>query len=166
MNFYMTPRFSFTLLILFCIFTVCSCVGMKSEQMAKSEKLQVAELLKQINENPDLLHYDYTPAVYKLIGIGRPALRFGVLELLLSKDRDTRMHAQRVLEGVTLAEMGFERGYGWPNGENGQEKNKEWQQLWESNGAYSFDAPEEVRQAAYDKWQQWLLETDKTNSIR
>src|SRR5215210_2755978 len=72
----------------------------------------VQALYARLNDDPDLLHADYTPAVHKLIRVGRPALPRAV-DLMLTGDEDTRMRAQRVLEGVTSVEHGFVFGQGW-----------------------------------------------------
>ena len=117
-------------------------------------KVQVEDLLKRINENPDLLHRDSTPAVKELIRLGLPSLRYGLLELLLSNDPETRLRAERVLTGVTMAEMGFLLGVGWSK----PEQEMKWRRLWKSNGAYDWESSPVSRRSSYAKWQQWVRE--------
>jgi hypothetical protein len=151
--------------ILIYVMALCSCVGarQRGENATLKEqalKAQVADLVKHINDEPNLLHADITPAVENLIKIGRPALRYGTLELLNSDDLDTRMRAWQVVEGVTTAEMGFVVGEGWPKREDTLQQDEKWRQLWRANGSYKWDAPKEARDAAYQKWLQWLNRTD------
>lgn len=94
------------------------------------------ELYARLNDDPDLLHADYTPSVHDLIRAGRPALP-RALDLMQSDDRATRVRAQRVLEGVTLREYGFVQGEGWkpPDGE------AEWRWFWARLGDLRYDGP-------------------------
>jgi HEAT repeat protein len=91
-----------------------------------------------INDSPDMLHADLTPAVYTLAEIGLPAIP-DVLNLLNSDDRFTRMHAQRALERITRA----------------RRTQSDWQALWEQNGAYNFDAPADQRARSIEAWRRW-----------
>jgi hypothetical protein len=146
--------------VLMSVVALCFCAA--QTQKGKDYVLEetVRNLVRQINENPDLLHADWTTAVLKLIRIGRPALKYGALDLLLSDDELTRLRSWRVVEGVTMAEMGFVLGQGWPKGENAQIRDEKWRQLWRSNGSYDADAPKEAREAAYQKWVSWLHKTE------
>ena len=47
---------------------------------------RIQGLLSRLDENPDPLHADYTPAVWELIEIGEPAIE-PTLPYLLSEDR-------------------------------------------------------------------------------
>src|SRR5262245_22186347 len=88
-------------------------VGIVIEGAAKATPHEIRELLKTLNENPNRGSFsEYTPSVMKLIKIGRPAIR-ETLELMLSDDRETRIHAYTVIEGITLVEHGFRFGQGW-----------------------------------------------------
>ncbi len=93
-----------------------------------------------INDSPDMLHADRTPAVDTLAEIGLPAIP-DVLNLLNSDDRFTRMHAQRALERITLANR----------------SRADWQALWEQNGAYNFDAPADQRAHSIEAWRRWYI---------
>lgn len=124
---------------------------------ANDLQAQIRGLLKRINKDPDKLHSDYTQAVNDLIKIGAPALKHGVLELLVSDDINTRMRAQRVLEGITMAEMGFVAGHGWQGGN----REGEWSRLWEANGSYDWHFAKQLRHASYQKWVQWVQQSKK-----
>lgn len=111
----------------------------------------IPSLLAQIDEEPDKLHSDSTPAVEALIEIGEPALA-PVLELMLSPNRETRMRAQKVLEGVTLRLHGFRPGHGWDD----RSHEDDWRRFWKSLGGLDWDAPEAERAATVARWREWL----------
>lgn len=67
---------------------------------------RVKSLISRINDNPDKLHIDLTPAVGQPRRIGKPAL-LPCLELMLTDDVYTRLRAQRVIEGVVMIQHGF-----------------------------------------------------------
>jgi hypothetical protein len=113
---------------------------------------EVHELLKHVNDDPYLpLHSEYTRAVIKLSEIGMPALRFGVLELLVSNDPVTRMRAENVLVAVTMTKLGWKQG-GWPN----QELEARWKELLVLNGDYNWRGTRGSRLASYRKWKMWV----------
>ena len=72
--------------------------------------------IRALDDDPDELHSDMTPAVSALAGIGEPALP-ALLEPLAAPDALTRLHAQRALEGVIYQRHGFRAGQGFPPGE-------------------------------------------------
>jgi hypothetical protein len=113
---------------------------------------EISSLLRRINDDPDKLHGDSTPAVERLIDLGEPALA-PVLELMLASDSDTRLRAQRVLEGVTMASQGFRRGQGWLETE-GEER---WRRFWASLGNLDWRAPAERRAEAVARWHAYLV---------
>jgi hypothetical protein len=117
----------------------------------KNQQELIDLLIRSINDKPDKLHGDYTPSVHQLIEIGAPALK-QVLELMLSDVEDTRLRAQRVIEGITMAMYGFRMGHGWQN-EQGPEQ---WQMFWNSLGELNYDTPIEDRSKSLRKWKQWL----------
>jgi hypothetical protein len=96
--------------------------------------------LRTLNDAPDPLHADRTPAVQCLIGIGEPALP-PLVELLESDDGDTRMHAERAIQGITRRRMGFD-GFVWPVGAM-----ERWLQWWSAVGFDSAAAAAQRAQA-------------------
>jgi HEAT repeat protein len=94
--------------------------------------------LATINDAPDILHADLTPAVYTLAEIGPSAIP-EILPLLAAEDRFTRMHAQRALERITATNR----------------SHLDSQALWAQNDAYHFDAPADQRAQSLAAWQRW-----------
>jgi hypothetical protein len=124
-----------------------------SQKGAASMQQEIDSLIASINDDPDKLHSDYTPAAHRLIELGEPALA-PALDLMLSDDRITRMRAQRVIEGVTMRLHGFQFGQGWKD--NNDEL--EWRRLWQSLGDLDFDAPVESRTESVELWRRWLAD--------
>ncbi|WP_106408398.1 hypothetical protein [Thauera propionica] len=113
--------------------------------------VRVAELLKRIDEAPDELHVDHTPAANELVTIGRPALP-GLLNLMASSKAETRLHAQRVFEGILMAEMGFVPGRGFST-TDGEDR---FRALWAAQGSYDWNADEDARERSLAAWRAWL----------
>jgi hypothetical protein len=111
----------------------------------------LAALLARIDDDPDPLHLDSTPAATALAAAGRPALP-GLLALMAAPQPHTRMRAQRAFEGVLLRELGFVPGQGFATRE-GEQRLRD---LWAAHGGYAWDAPEPVRASAIAAWQAWL----------
>lgn len=116
-------------------------------------------LISAINDDPDILHNDYTPSVLKLAACGLQALS-AILPLLKSDDRMERLRAQRVLEGVINRRYGWVSGQGFPPQSDGEEKVNA---LMADNGSYQFDAPLKTRLAAVNKWKRWLTQNRDQN---
>jgi hypothetical protein len=114
------------------------------------------KLVNSIDENPDPLHSDYTPSVYQLIEKGLPSVSH-VLILMRSESQDTRMRAQRVLEGVTMKRYGFVFGKGWAQ-VDGEEK---WRRFWKELGNMQWNDPLENRNKSITLWNHWLLGATK-----
>lgn len=89
----------------------------------------IAELVANINEDPDLDNAEFTPAVDRLIDIGRPALP-SCCELLLTGDEITRIRARRVIQDITLEMHGFRPGRGWRVGADFEK----WDEFWKAMG--------------------------------
>jgi hypothetical protein len=122
---------------------------------------RIKTLLAHINDEPDKLHADYTPAVHELIKVGEPALTL-TLELMLADGLDTRLRAQRVLEGVTLVQHGFVLGQGWK--EDGGEKR--FRKFWSELGDLAYDSSPEKRAASVTLWKKWLAGRAKSLSSK
>src|SRR5215472_1570923 len=86
----------------------------------KNVSEDIQQLVRVINEDPDELHGDFTPAVLKLMTKGLPAA-IAVLPLLNSPDSSTRARAYRVLEGVIKIRNGWVPGQGYKDRE-GQDR--------------------------------------------
>jgi hypothetical protein len=111
---------------------------------------EIERLVASLNDHPDLLHGDRTPAVEALVRHGVDALPH-VLPLLEDGDEPTRMRAQRVLEGVTQAWV-RERNPARPLTQGAA---REWQRLWAENGSYDWRAPAGKRAEAVRLWRDW-----------
>lgn len=111
----------------------------------------IAALLARIDDDPDPLHLDSTPAATALAAAGRPALP-GLLALLAAPQPHTRLRAQRAFEGVLMRELGFVPGQGFATPEGEQRLRA----LWAAQGGYAWDAPEPARARAIAAWQAWL----------
>lgn len=114
---------------------------------------RIASLIESIDDDWDVLHSDYTPAVRRLIKIGPPAIE-PLLELMLVDNSFTRTHAQRALAGIVKTMLGYEYGKGWPEGI--REGNERFLRLWRALGDLHEDAPSEERQKSVRKWREWL----------
>jgi hypothetical protein len=114
---------------------------------------EIGELIDRINERPDKLHGDYTPASQQLIAIGERALG-AVLPLMLNDDPTTRLRAQRVLEGITMKAHGFTVGRGWetPIGE------KHFREFWRGLGGLNWQSPRDAREKSVALWTRWLAQ--------
>lgn len=111
----------------------------------------MAACLQTLNDSPDRLHLDRTPAVGALGAMGLKAVP-SLLDLLMAEDRDTRMHTQRALELITARRHGSRPGQGFPNPQAEEAMRDEWR----VNGDYQFDASRKLRAQAVAKWRRWL----------
>jgi HEAT repeat protein len=107
--------------------------------------------LGALNDDPDPLHLDRTPAVEALGAMGLAAVP-GLLDLMAADDEMTRLRAQRALELVLGRRHGFQPGAGFPTPQAVAAMRAEWL----ANGDYDYAALEERRRAALDCWQRWL----------
>jgi hypothetical protein len=136
-----------TLMIVVTVFAVvCGDISANGSLDAR-----IAKLIEAIDDNPDELHYDYTPAARGLIEVGRPAIA-PLLPLMLYDSRYTRRHAQRAIEGITMEMMGFRFGQGW----NKPESETRWEKFWDSLGRLRSEASIDERRQSVAKWREWL----------
>lgn len=112
----------------------------------------ITDLLSRIDEAPDDLHNDMTPAVHQLADMGWQAAP-GLLDLMTSDSTDTRLHAQRALEGILARDLGFVPGQGFTLAA-GEDR---FRAIWSRNSSYAYDAAPELRAKAVSTWRQWLL---------
>jgi len=113
-------------------------------------------LIETLDENPDELHVDITPAVLKLISFGLHGAA-AVIDFLNAPRLETRLRAQRVLEGAVGAHLGWKAGQGFPN----RTTEREFHDLVSNNGNYSARAAEQKRKEAIRKWREWLAKEQK-----
>ena len=111
----------------------------------------IRQLLRAIDDEPDKLHGDFTPAVLKLMTKGLAAAK-AVLPLLNSEDSASRARAYRVLEGVIKIRNGWIPGRGYKDRE-GQDRT---QATLAANGNYHAQMEEPQRLASIEKWRRWL----------
>ncbi len=107
--------------------------------------------LNALNDDPDPLHNDQTPAVQALGALGLRAVP-GLLERMGSDDALTRLRAQRAFELVLGRRHGFVPGQGFdtPAGEAAMRAE------WQAQGDYDHGAPPARRTQAIAQWRQWL----------
>ena len=77
----------------------------------------VVELVLALDRDPDPLHVDVTPSVSALSQRG-PTGALAILDSLDAPDAMTRLHAQRVFEGVIERAHGFRPGRGFPSADD------------------------------------------------
>ena len=102
-----------------------------------------------IDDSPDPLHADVTPSIRTLTAFGLPALP-SVLSLLDANEPRTRQHAQKALEQITYNLVTRRAKL------HSSQALEGWQELWEQNGNYQWDAPPTQRAIAIRLWQRWL----------
>lgn len=105
--------------------------------------------LKTLDDAPDSLHRDYTPAVGVLIDIGEPALQ-PLLERLDAADELTRRRAHHAVLGITRKLFDFDPQRGWPAGAEAR-----WHAWWAQIG-YDPSSDAAARRQAIDRLAAWL----------
>ena len=105
--------------------------------------------LATIDDAPDLLHADVTPSIRTLTAFGLTALP-SVLSLLDANEPRTRQNAQKALEQITY-NLVTRR-----SNRRSSQALEEWQELWEKNGNYRWDASPAQRAEVIDHWRHWL----------
>lgn len=102
--------------------------------------------LHTLNDGEDELHLDYTPAVFCLTEIGKPALA-PLLDRLLDNDEITRLRAERAVEGITIRLLA--------NGKDRMETEAQWREWWKEIG-YSYNADPETRRVNVARLRAWI----------
>jgi hypothetical protein len=120
--------------------------------LAEPTKAAIDDLVRTIDDDPDPLHNDYTPSVWKLTEAGLPGAA-AVIDLLESPKELTRLHAQRVVEGVVMRRYGWVPGHGCPDRSDCDGKTR---RTLKANGDYRWDGPAAERAAAVARWREWL----------
>ena len=111
----------------------------------------LSALQHTINDAPDMLHFEQTPAVRSLVESGMAALPT-VFTLMESGDAQTRQRAQYVLASIVLSDI-TQRLQPRPLTNDALAA---WEKLQQQNGSYRWDAPESARATSIDLWKQWL----------
>jgi hypothetical protein len=111
---------------------------------------EIERLVADLDEAPDPAHTDFTPSVHALIDAGH-AGACAVKALLDADDPTTRLHAQRVVEGVVDAEYGFRPGRGYPH-----QYAEEHVTATITAIGYDHAAPAPARRAAAERWRRWI----------
>jgi hypothetical protein len=138
------------------LIAAAGCGGAKVKKPAKAvtpcpaPTAQIEKLVADLDVAPDPTHADYTPSVHALIDLGH-AGACGVVARLEADDADSRLHAQRVVEGVVDAENGFRPGRGYPH-QYAEERARETVVAI----GYDAGAAEPARRAAAARWRAWI----------
>jgi hypothetical protein len=117
--------------------------------MSEADPSRIDEYVRAIDDDPDLLHLDVTPASQALAEIGLPAVP-ALLDLLDADSEETRLHAQRALEMVVYRRHGFVSGRGFPSPEAEQAARDDL-----IDAGYEHDDPPDRREAAIARLRAW-----------
>jgi hypothetical protein len=128
--------------VLLCFLVAC---GHARSKDAVTPAIQ--DQLAALDDGADKLHLDRTPAVYRLIELGEPAL-VPLCDHLDHADRLHRMRAQRAVEGITRRGFGFD-GNAWPDGASDR-----WTAWWASIG-YDSGSDATARAGAIERLRAW-----------
>jgi len=109
--------------------------------------------IQTINDAPDQLHLDLTPSVFTLGDMGTAAAA-QLVDLLMSEEQTTRLHAHRALEMIMAHRHGFAIGKGFPTSGSRQQAEDEWK----AHGDYDYAADPATRAAAVEKLRRWVRE--------
>jgi hypothetical protein len=117
--------------------------------VAEPDVARIEAYVRAIDDDPDELHLDVTPASRALGEIGLPAVP-ALLDLLTANAEETRLHAQRAIEAVIYGQHGFVAGRGFPSAEAEQRARAD---LVEAG--YDHAAPAAEREAAVGRLRAW-----------
>jgi len=98
---------------------------------------ELAEIAAHLDDDADILHADYTPAVFRLCEAG-PRGALAVVDRLDAPGEMTRMHAERVVECVGMRWVGWTSGRGYADGAAGEQRTRA---LLHANGDYAPTLP-------------------------
>lgn len=110
----------------------------------------VQRAIAALDEHPDPLHHDQTPAVGELASMGLRAVA-PLTTPLGSERQETRMRAQRAWESIVYARHGFVGGQGFPDADAEAAAVADLREV-----AYAFDDAPEQRAAALERLREWL----------
>lgn len=141
-------RFVVIALLLGVVAQMCGCGSHRGIERIRQQRIE--GLIRSINQHPDPLHLEVTPAVRELVEIGPSAIPL-LLEVQLSDLPESHMRAQTALEGITMRMYGFQPGQGWR-----PEDEARWRGFWADLGSLNWQDDEPKRQASVALWRQWL----------
>jgi hypothetical protein len=124
-----------------------------------ADPARAQELVRAIDDEPDRLHVDLTPAVNALIELGLPGAR-AALDVLNAEGELTRLRGQRVLEAVVMRHFGWRAGQGFPDAASEERARA----VIAANGPYDAEADPVARADSVERWRSWLAEQDDTDT--
>lgn len=137
--------------VLFVLATLAS-PALARAQAAPPPARTIPELVLHLDDDPDELHVDFTPAVWALCEHGLDGAA-AVLPLLEAPDTMTRMHASRALSCAVSRWFGWQPGHGYAPGSGAETR---FEAAWTANGAYAWDADAGARHASRVLWEAWI----------
>lgn len=130
---------------------VAGCSSNTTGQLKSPPSERIRLLLDTINDKPNALHFERTPAGEELIALGTEAVPH-VVPLLASDSEVTRLHANHVLRRITASLFGWRTVEGYPDNASEDRHNA----LWKSLGDLRSDSTAEEGRAAAPLWQKWI----------
>lgn len=109
----------------------------------------IVELVLSLDRDADMLHADITPSVTALSQRG-PTGVLAVLTSLDAPDAMTRLHAQRVFEGVIERAHGFRSGRGFPSADDDASAGAEVRAI-----GFAHDGAASERRTAIERLRTW-----------
>ena len=109
----------------------------------------IEKAIASLDDDPDPLHGDQTPAVRRLAQIGVPAVS-ALTAPLLAESMTTRLHAQRAWESIVYARHGFAPGAGFPD-----DTAEETAASVITEVGYDFEQSGDEREAAVARMRDW-----------
>jgi hypothetical protein len=129
-------------------------LGARGLYLAKAPEA-LSALQATINDSPDPLHWEQTPAVQSLIEMGTAVLPT-VFALMDSSNETKRRRAQYVLATVVLQDINQRLQ---PRPLTNQAI-QEWERLHQANGSYEWNGTESARKISIELWKRWFAELD------
>jgi HEAT repeat protein len=114
----------------------------------------VDALIRTIDDAPDPMHLDSTPAVGALGALGLKTVP-PLLDLLDAPEQLTRLHAQRAFEHAVYRRHGFVPGRGFPDDAAEEAARNDL-----SASGYDYDAEPAERAAAIQRLRAWYEQVE------
>jgi hypothetical protein len=110
---------------------------------------EITQAIASLDDDPDPLHGDQTPAVRRLAQIGAPAVS-ALGAPLMADSAMTRLHAQRAWESIVYGRYGFAPGAGFPDDAAEESAASVIAQV-----SYDFEQSDGERKAAVSRMLDW-----------